>query len=288
MNDPAQNANRLMDALAGHRRLVVAFSGGVDSSVVVAAAARCHASGTRLQSVIAVTARSPSVPRWQLDLAIRVAKEIGVEHRIVDTQETLRPEYVTNDSQRCFYCKQTLYATLTTIAAQHGSPTAEDTVALVSGTNADDLGDYRPGIQAGRQADVLTPLADLGLGKAEVRQLAKYFGLSNAELPASPCLASRIAYGVSVTPERLGMVEKAESILRDLGFSDLRVRLHENDLARIEVPVEEMQKLLQSGVRRQIDVCFRELGFLYVTIDLCGLHSGSMNLPLVSISGAAD
>ena len=225
-----------------------------------------------------MTAKSPSVAGWQLELAQKIAKEIGVDHKIVETSETLNPNYIRNDSDRCFFCKQTLYQTLKSIP-QHTSD-----YVVVSGTNVDDLGDHRPGIQAGGRASVQTPLADLGIGKEQVRELARQFGLSNAELPASPCLASRIAYGVAVTPDRLLMVESAESFLREFGFSDLRVRLHESDLGRIEVPPEEVGRLLDSDLRRQIDQEFRTLGFRYVTIDAQGLCSGSMNRPLVSIT----
>ena len=154
---------------------------------------------------------------------------------------------------------------------------------LISGTNADDLGDYRPGIEAGKIASVQTPLADLGLGKQDVRELARFFGLENADLPASPCLASRVAYGVEVTAVRLSRVEKAESWLRDRGFSDVRVRVHHDELARVEVPKEEISRLLAGTLAAELNESLRTIGFRFVTIDLQGLESGSMNRVLVSI-----
>ncbi|MEM6366434.1 MAG: ATP-dependent sacrificial sulfur transferase LarE [Planctomycetota bacterium] len=250
--------------------VVIAFSGGVDSSVVAAAAhaATCDA--------IAVTAKSPSVAKWQLELAHDIASKIGIEHRVVATDEINRDAYRRNDPKRCYFCKETLYQFLQPIAAQRNA-------VLVSGTNADDLGDYRPGIEAGKRAGVQTPLAELEITKADVRAIADAFELPNAELPASPCLSSRIAYGVEVTPQRLAAIEAAEAILRDTGLSDLRVRLHHDDLARIEVPVDELarvtQLLSQSNLVTQIKRC----GFRYVTLDLAGLRSGSMNESLVRI-----
>ena len=267
-------ARRLVDWFEGHDAVAVAFSGGVDSSVVLAAALRSSA-----RSVIAVTARSPSVAKWQLELSESVANQLGATHRIIDTNEVDLPAYSANDSRRCFYCKSTLYETLRRICQTTFS---EDTLC-VSGTNADDLGDYRPGIAAGDEAGVRKPLADLGFSKAIVRDIATEFGLPNADLPASPCLASRIAYGVSVTPERLVRVERAEDYLRSLGLSDFRVRLHEGELARIEVPIDQISRLLGDAVRSELAAHLTELGFRYVTIDLQGFSSGSMNRQLVSL-----
>ena len=284
MTDAARNADRLITQLRGYRRVAVAFSGGVDSSVVAAAA---HRAG--LDWVIAVTADSPSVPRWQLDLAQRIAAEIGIAHHLLATSETSREDYRRNDSDRCFFCKETLYNSLarfcdaqrTELSARESGRSESFPVVMVSGTNFDDLGDYRPGIEAGRMNEVQTPLADLGLGKAEVRELGRHFGLSNHDLPASPCLASRIAYGVQVTPERLRKVELAEAWIREHGFRDCRVRLHPDELARVEVPSSEMSRLfeLSSSMANQ----FRNLGFQFVTIDLEGFQSGKMNRVVVPL-----
>ncbi len=272
MNSIESLAQQLIGHLASMDRVVVAFSGGVDSSVVAAAAFQAD-----LASCVAVTARSPSVARWQIQWASQVADQIGIEHRFVDTHEGDRPQYSKNDRQRCFFCKQTLYQSLAAIAQEAGD------AKILSGTNADDLGDFRPGIQAGRLANVSTPLADLEVTKDRVRQLAKHFGLSNHDMPASPCLASRIAYGVEVTSERLRRIELAEDFLRGHGFSDVRVRVHEHELARIEVPINETPRLLGSHLAADLTQRMQEIGFRFVTVDLAGLRSGNLNQVLVSI-----
>lgn len=278
-NDADDDADHLIAWFNNHDagHFVVALSGGVDSTVVLAAAAR---SG---KSVIGVTAISPAVPVWQVDMARSVADHIGVEHRTVTTNESERPEYQRNHSDRCFFCKQTLY--------HHLQPIAESMSAtIVSGTNADDLGDHRPGIDAGRQAGVAMPLADLRIGKLGVRSIAATWRLPNADLPAAPCLASRIAYHVEVTPERLQRIERAEFWLRERGFSDLRVRLHADELARIEVPTAELPRVIDLVQTADLVATFRSWGFRYVSLDLAGLRSGNLNdvlLPdvLVSIGG---
>jgi uncharacterized protein len=289
-----KSAPALAEALVTRMRdlspCVIAFSGGVDSALVAAAAARAHQAGTRRtgtqqasdhhrpveplrdgRSSIAVTAISPAVPTAQRDLAARVAAEIGIPHLFVTTDELAREDYARNDTRRCFFCKQTLFAALREIAIRHGN------LGIVSGTNADDLGDYRPGIEAGRDADVATPLADLGIDKAAVRKIAAYWGLSVAELPAAPCLASRIAYGVEVTPPRLRRIVLAERWLGQRGFSPLRVRLHEGELARIEVAPEELERLVRRPFVDEVRQQFAELGFRAVTVDLAGFRSGSLN-----------
>ncbi|TWT82266.1 tRNA-specific 2-thiouridylase MnmA [Planctomycetes bacterium CA13] len=267
-----ENTKRLIDYLRQFDRVTIAFSGGVDSSVVAAAAMQAG-----LDSAVAVTGWSPSVSQWQIDWSERIADQIGIDHRVVKTEEGSQPNYIRNDAKRCFYCKESLYRTLAQIADQC------DQTVLISGTNADDLGDYRPGIEAGKLASVKTPLADLGFGKIEVRALARWFNLENAELPASPCLASRVAYGVDVTPERLARIEQAENWLRDRGFSDLRVRIHADELARVEVPVDELYRLFDASLAAEMNKTYRSLGFRYVTVDTQGLQSGSLNRALVSI-----
>jgi uncharacterized protein len=270
-HSPEQDAQRLLSLLQSYRQVVVALSGGVDSSVVAAAAHRA-----RLELAIAVTADSPSVPRWQLETARTIAAEIGIEHHILPTGEADRQEYRRNDNQRCFFCKQTLYWSLAAFTCRYPNMT------ILSGTNADDLGDYRPGIEAGNQSGVVTPLADLGLGKSQVRAIASHFGLSNRDLPASPCLASRIAYAVEVTPERLRQIERAEDWLRQQGFREFRVRLHADQLARIEVPKDQLPRLIEMDHDGELTREFQSIGFKFVTIDLEGFRSGSMNRVLVS------
>lgn len=264
MTDVQQLADQLISHLKEMGGLVVAFSGGVDSSVVAAAANQTGG------DVVAVTAQSPAVARWQLDWARRVAEQVGISHQFVSTDESDRSSYRRNHSDRCFFCKQTLYEFLTPIANQRGA-------TIVSGTNADDLGDHRPGITAGTQAHVQTPLADLKIGKEKVRQLATHFGLENASLPASPCLASRIAYHLEVTPERLRRIEVAEDWLRERGVSDCRVRLHADEMARIEVPQQEFAMVLDWTQNQDLVGSFITMGFRYVTLELGGLSSGSQN-----------
>ncbi|MCA9138340.1 MAG: ATP-dependent sacrificial sulfur transferase LarE [Planctomycetales bacterium] len=287
---PSSAAGKLVDWFAGHRKIVVAFSGGVDSSVVLAAALRSVAERNVAQrsvaeSVVAVTARSPSVAAWQITQAESIVKQLAATHHIIRTDEVESAAYRANDSSRCFHCKSTLYESLEHWCRIQGIEDA----TIVSGTNADDLGDYRPGIAAGDAAGVQKPLADLGFGKATVREIASLFQLSNHDLPASPCLASRIAYGVAVTPQRLRQVEEAEDFLREMGLETVRVRVHEGDLARIEVPIVHLTMLTDEKVRSRLTRRFVELGFRYITMDLQGFASGSMNRKLVSLHNhAAD
>lgn len=271
-------AAKLVNKIASLGNVVVAFSGGVDSSVVAAAAMRAVQQHSQF-TCIAVTARSPSLASWQAKLATRVAGEIGIMHEFVATDEIEREGYVRNGSDRCFYCKQTLYEFLQPIATRRNA-------IIVSGTNADDLGDHRPGLLAGKQANVHTPLADLGYDKRTVRNIAESFGLSNADLPASPCLSSRIAYNVEVTPERLTRIDAAESWLRERGIGDLRVRLLEGDMARIEVRQEELTSVVELQRTASLDKEFRAMGFRNVSLDLRGLRSGSMNETLFTLSSA--
>lgn len=287
-NAVALLAERLVRRLAELVPCVVAFSGGVDSALVAAAALRAErvlaAEGRGAAAgSIAVTALSPAVPVAQRRIASRVARELGIRYQTVTTEELARADYARNDVRRCFFCKQTLYRTLEALAAAEATALGGQ-VRIVSGTNADDLGDYRPGIEAGKVAGVHTPLADLGIGKAAVRAIAALWGLSVAELPAAPCLASRIAYGVEVTAERLARIEAAEAWLAERGFSPLRVRLHAGELARIEVAEDEIPRLIQPPLLGELRQLFHELGFRAVTVDLAGFRSGSLN-QLVALRG---
>ena len=271
MHDLAAKTDRLLDLLRGYGAVAVAFSGGVDSTVVSAAAQR--ALGDR---AIAVTSDSPSVPRAELDAARTLAAQIGIEHRIVPTREFESADYVRNDGSRCYHCKSELYSRIDELTAKLGVD------IVCSGANLDDLGDYRPGLTAAAEHRVRHPLVEAGFTKADVRALAKKWDLPVWDKPASPCLSSRLAPGVEVTPERTGRVEEAEAFLRDFGLRELRVRLHEGDLARIEVPADAIARLADPATRDRIARMLKGLGFRYVTLDLEGFRSGSLN-DLVSL-----
>ena len=242
--------------------VVVAYSGGVDSAYL---ASVCHeVLGARS---LAVTAVSPSLSQRERRDAESLAAAQGWGHATVSTHELERAEYARNDSERCYWCKTELFEVMAPIAATRDA-------RIVVGTNLDDLSDHRPGQRAARERGVVTPLADAGLSKAEIRELSAARGLPVADKPASPCLASRFAYGVRVTPEGLARVDAAEEALRELGFSVLRVRDH-GDLARIELTPDEIERAGALGT--EIAAALRELGFRYVTLDLEGFRSGSLN-----------
>ncbi len=279
MNELERDAIRLVDRLVDLGPSVIAYSGGVDSAVVAAAAWRADklraslalSASEYLTESIAVTADSPSVAREQLETAKDVACQIGIAHQILYTDEMSREEYRVNDRRRCFFCKETLYTTLRRFADEHRI------AVIVSGTNADDLGDYRPGIEAGRQAGVISPLAELGMTKPRVRQLAFFWSLSVADRPAQPCLSSRIAYGIGVTPDRLRKVELAESFLRSLGFTPLRVRIVGGGQAKIEVAIDDIDRLQRKDVYDQVERYLLSIGFPSVSVDPFGFRSGSLN-----------
>jgi uncharacterized protein len=262
---------RLLAILRGLERVVVAYSGGIDSTVVAQAA--FLALGDR---AIAVTADSPSVPRHEVEEACRLAAQIGIKHQIVRTEEFADPDYMRNDGSRCYFCKSELYSKIETLL-----PTLGATV-ICSGANLDDRGDYRPGLKAAAEHAVRHPLQEAGCTKADVRALALDWGLPTWDKPASPCLSSRLAPGVEVTRERTGRVEAAEGYLRSLGLRECRVRLHEGELARIEVPLTEVPRLADPRVRDELVRRFREVGFRFITLDLEGFRSGSLNT-LVSL-----
>ncbi len=241
---------------------VVALSGGVDSAVVAKALALAGV------DAVAATAVSSSVASVELRDATQVAKSIGIDHLMVHPNETEDPSYQQNNLRRCFFCKSLLYSAI--------AKKFPDRVIL-SGTNFDDLGDYRPGLEAAKEAGVRAPLAELSIGKSQVRQLAELWDLPVADKPASPCLASRIAYGVPVTHERLHRIEQAEVQLRQLGLKEFRVRLHADEVARLEVPAEQIERLASAAIRTQIVEELKSLGFRFVTLDLEGFRSGSLN-----------
>ena len=258
--------DRLLAVLADLGGVAVAFSGGIDSTVVAMAA---HlALGDR---AVAVTADSASVPRSELATARAVAAHIGIRHEIVSTREFDNPDYLKNDGTRCYHCKSELYANIDRILPTLG-------VAVVaSGANLDDLGDYRPGLLAAAEHAVRHPLQEAGFTKADVRAVAKHWDLPTWDKPASPCLSSRLAPGLAVTPERTRRVEEAEAFLRARGLRECRVRYHEGDLARVEVPLGDVAAFATEPLRGELAREFRRLGFAFITLDLEGFRSGSLN-----------
>ena len=272
----AEKREALLQILRSCRRVAVAFSGGVDSAVVAKAA--FLACG---EQALAVTAVSSSLAQGERELAESVARQIGIRHEVIATDEFADPDYRRNAPDRCYHCKTELYTRLEGIQPQLGVD------VLVNGANLDDRGDYRPGMQAAREHEVRSPLIEAGINKAEVRELAKEWELSVWDKPASPCLSSRIAYGLEVTPERVARVDAAELFLRrECGLTIVRVRHEANDLARIEVPIEELPRLASGTLRHQIAERLHALGFKFISLDLDGFRSGSMNagLPLVELS----
>jgi pyridinium-3,5-biscarboxylic acid mononucleotide sulfurtransferase len=270
-------ADRLDAVVRPLRRVAIAYSGGVDSAVVAAAAARS------CELAVAVTAISPSLASGELEEAKQVAARIGIRHEVIRTDEFSRPGYRENAGNRCYFCKTELYGQLVELAPKLGVD------HVLNGTNLDDLGDYRPGLEAARQHRVLSPLVDAQLRKIDVRAIARIWGIPIWDKPASPCLSSRIAYGVEATPERVRRIDQAEAFLkRLLHVNTLRVRCEAGELARLELPLESLSAVMGGELRGEIAATLRSLGFRRVTIDLEGFRSGSMNddLPLVALEAS--
>jgi len=259
---------RLRAGLRGLGRLLVAYSGGVDSAYLAWAAHR-----TLGAEMLAVIADSPSLARTQLADAIAFANEQGIPLEVIATSELERPEYVRNDGQRCFFCKDELFTLMEELRARRGFD------AIAYGVNVDDRDDFRPGQKAASTHRVAAPLLDAGLTKEDIRSLARDAGLRIWDKPASACLSSRIEYGRPVTREALAMVEKGEDALRSLGFRQFRVR-HHGEMVRIEIAAEEMQRALDAAMAAEFTRIFKGLGFKFVTLDLEGFRSGSMNVLL--------
>jgi uncharacterized protein len=255
----------LQRTLANLRSVIVAFSGGADSAYLA-----YIANAVLADRALAVTAESASYPPHHRALAHRVAREFGLQHEVIHTRELERPEYRANPANRCYFCKDELYRHLARLARARGF------AAVVDGNNADDRGDYRPGRQAAREHGVRSPLDEVDLSKDEIRLLSRAAGLPTWDVPASACLSSRIPYGEEVTEQKLHTIERAEAVLRDLGFLVFRVR-HHDTLARLEIARDEIRRALEPDVRDAIVRELKAIGYHYVTIDLQGYRLGSLN-----------
>jgi uncharacterized protein len=260
-----QKAERLREMLAGRGRLLVAYSGGVDSAFLAWMAHRVLGA-----EMLALIADSASLARTHLEDALAFARESGIPIEVVATQELENPAYVRNDATRCFHCKDELFTVLERYREARGFD------AIAYGVNTDDAGDFRPGQEAARQHHVLAPLLEAGLNKAEIRELARRAELRVWDKPASACLSSRMEYGRAVTPEALSVIERGEDALRAMGFRQVRVR-HHGEIVRIEIAREELPRALTAEMAREFTSLFKQLGFKFVTLDLEGFRSGSMN-----------
>lgn len=277
-----EKIEKLRELLQSFGSCLIAYSGGVDSVLLA-----CVAHQVLGDRSLAAIADSPSLPRRELREALELAKKFRFPVRVIKTAEFENPSYLANPNNRCYFCKHELFEELTPIARE------ENFAVIAYGENASDIGDFRPGAKAAAEFQVRAPLKEAGLTKAEIRELSAQLGLPTADKPQMACLSSRIPYGETVTPEKLRMVEEAEYVLRDNGFYDVRVRLHELSkstgtpfngqstwLARIEVGQTELKRLLENGLSERVAVELKKIGFAHVTLDLQGYRRGSLNEPL--------
>jgi uncharacterized protein len=267
MSRTEERLRELEATVAPYGSALVAFSGGVDSSLALAVAVRALSK----DKVLAVTSNNETYLPSELEGARVFARTLGVEHLVVNTRELDDPNYSKNPTNRCYFCKSTLYSDLAKIAREKGY------ACVVDGANKDDEGDYRPGRKAAKELEVVSPLSVAGVGKAEVRELARYLGLPSWDKPALACLSSRFPYGQEITSEKLAQVARAEEFMRRRGYKQVRVR-HHGEIARLEVGPEEMEQAFKE--REEISAELKAAGFLYVTLDLTGYTPGSLNTAL--------
>jgi len=265
MNELDRKYEILRESVRKTGGLAVAFSGGVDSTFLAAVAA-----AELGDKALAVTALSPTYPAREQSEAAKLAEKIGIRHVEIESNELDIPHFADNPTNRCFFCKQELFCVVRAVAAKEGL------AHIADGTNADDLLDHRPGMRAAREGDVLSPLLSAGLTKDEIRELSRRLHLPTAEKPALACLASRFPYGSKITEQKLSAVDRVEDVLRSLGFKQVRVR-HHGEIARIEVEPAELARLCEPELRAQVIAAAKEVGFLYVSADLVGYRTGSMN-----------